>query len=248
MKRITRLMRVLLLCGGVLGFMPACRTPSPPATPTLTLAPTATPDPVAILRNAGTAMQSLQSAHWEIERTGGPAYLDDAHTLDLSQADGDYAAPDAIRATITALGPGITLEIQTIAIGNNQWVTNPLTLVWEKLPPGWGFNPAILFDAEQGWEPLLREDVSDARLVGVSEFGGVARYQVQATVTGDRVRVLTGGLARDPAINATLWIDPATYHVVQLQFSSTSPTGEPSQWKLSFSQFDADVTITAPAP
>ena len=219
-----------------------------PSTPTPTIPPTPTPDPIAILRQAGAAMQSLHSVHWEIERTGGPAFLDDTQSLDLSRAAGDYAAPDAIQATITALGPGVTLELQTIAIGSDQWVTNPLTLAWEKLPPGWGFNPAILFDPELGWEPLLREDVSDVQLVGVSEFAGSRRYQIQATVTGDRVRVLTGGLARDPALTATIWVDPDTYHVVQLEFSSTSPTGEPSLWQLNFSQFDAGVTITAPAP
>ncbi len=219
-----------------------------PPTPTPTVLPTPTPDAVTILRQAGEAMQALQSVHWEIERTGGPAYLDDTQSLDLSKAVGDYAAPDAIQATITALGPGITLELQTIAIGSDQWVTNPLTLVWEKLPPGWGFNPAILFDPELGWEPLLRQDVSEVELVGVSEFAGSRRYQIQAVVTGDRVRVLTGGLARDPAITSTIWVDPDSYHVVQLQFSSASPTGEPSLWKLNFSQFDAGVTIAAPAP
>ena len=237
---------VAVLVVWMVAALVGCRQ-SPP-TPTPTIPPTPPPDPTPILRQAGTAMQALQSVHWQIERTGGPAYLDDTQSLNLSKAAGDYAAPNATQATITALGPGVTLELQTIAIGSDQWVTNPLTLVWEKLPPGWGFNPAILFDPELGWEPLLREDVSDVRLLGVSEFGGITRYQIQAVFTGDRVRVLTGGLARDPALTTTIWIDPQTYHVIQLQFSSASPTGEPSQWQLNFSQFNADVNIVAPTP
>ena len=42
-------------------------------TPAATIAPTPTPDPAVILQQAGQAMQALDSVHFDITRTGGPA-------------------------------------------------------------------------------------------------------------------------------------------------------------------------------
>jgi lipoprotein LprG len=193
-------------------------------------------------------MQGLQSVHFAISRSGGPAYLDSQGTLIFSSAEGDYAAPDAIQAEITVAGPGIALAVNTVAIGDEQWVTNPLNQQWEKLPPGWGFNPAVLFDPQQGWQPLLNEDVSNVSLVGLVEQGEQPLYQMRATAASQRISTVTSGLAGgDEAITVEIWIDPATSLVHQLHFITGSPTGEPADWTLRFSQFNSPVTIAPPA-
>ncbi len=220
------------------------RPPPPTPSPAPTMTPT--PDPAAILREAGGAMADLKTVRWTMTRAGGPAYLDATGTLNLTSASGDYAAPDAMRGTIRVQGPGINLELQTIAIGPEQWVTNPLSGRWEKLPPGWGFNPAILFDKAFGLEPLLREDVVSARIVDVGGEDGVSVAQIEAEVAGERVAALTAGLAQDASIAATIWIDLATRRITMLQFSSASPTGEPSDWTITFAAFDAPLTIRPP--
>lgn len=246
-RRIGRFLglRGLLLSLAILVLAGACRQAEDTrllAEPTVTPAP----DPRQLLEQAGAAMQALESVRWSMTRTGGPAFLDDAGTLNLSEARGIFVAPEAIQATIKTLGPGVVFELETVAVGEEQWVTNPLTLAWEKLPPGWGFNPAVLFDPVLGWEPLLREDVTAARFVGLDEFAGLTRYQIEATIEGERVRVLTGGLARDPSLTARVWLDPETLRVTQLRFESTSPTGEPSSWQLTFQDFNADLSINRP--
>lgn len=233
-------------------FIVGCQDNAPPtalATPTANIPPTPTPDPTIILRSSANAMLGLNSVHVEINREGGPAYLDPDQTLNLSSAIGDYASPDGIAAVVTVLGPGLVLEIQTIAIGDEQWITNPLTQQWELLPPGWGFNPAILFDEATGWLPLLTQDVTNATIAETVEIGGQLRHRLQATVAGERVTAVTGGLvqATTPVV-VDVWVDPATFYVSSLSFELPDPAGnEPSQWELTFSNYNTPVTIQPPA-
>lgn len=222
-------------------YLVACTQPAAP-----TPEPTPTPDPMAILRQAGEAMGELQTASWQISRTGGPAYIDQTQTLNLSEASGQFAAPDAIQATIKVESSGAVLQVQTIAIGEEQWMTNPLTQAWMKLPPNFGFNPSVLFNAELGWRPLLNENVTEARLVALEETDGGLQYQIEGTVTGERVAVLSAGIAQDQSLTFNIWVDATTHLIHRLQFSTTSPTSEPAQWLLTFTDFNAQLTITPP--
>jgi hypothetical protein len=191
-------------------------------------------------------MTALDSAAFTIGRSGGPAYLDDNQVLNFSSAEGVYQAPAAIDAELTVLTSGATIAIQTIAIGSDQWITNPVNQRWEELPPDWGFNPAILFDPNQGWKPLLQEDISDARLVETSNFGGVTRYRIRATASGPRVATITGGVAAGENVEIEALVDPETYYIIQLQFSTVTSSGEPADWLLKFSDFNAPVSVEAP--
>jgi hypothetical protein len=245
---LTLLLALLTLA--LAALLAGCGDGRPTATASPTLAPTATPtpDPAAILRQAGAAMQALESTHFTINRAGGPAYLDEEGSLIFSSAEGDYTAPDAFQAEIIVAGPGIALEVNTVAIGAEQWITNPLNQQWEKLPPGWGFNPAILFDPVEGWQSLLEQDVSEIVLVGLVEQGEQSLYQIRATASGERIRTVTGGIASSSeAITVEIWVDPATSLVHRLHFVTGSPTGEPTEWTLSFSQFNQPITIAPPA-
>ena len=217
------------------------------ATPTPSPAPTPTPDPRAILRQAGEAMQALDSVHFAITRSGGPAYLNEEQTLNLSAAEGDYVAPDAVRALLQVSGPGLNLEIQTVAIGEEQWITNPLNQRWDKLPAGFGFNPAILFDPELGWQPLLDKNVEEAMLLADTTVDGEPRRHLRASIAGERVTTLTGGTASsEEPVTVDVWLEAETSRITRLTFTTPSAGEEPSQWEVLFSDFNADVVIEAP--
>jgi lipoprotein LprG len=47
-------------------------------------------------------------------------------------------------------------ELDMIALGNEQYLTNVLTRQWEVLPPEFGFNPAVMFDPQVGLEQVSR--------------------------------------------------------------------------------------------
>lgn len=234
MKKLPLLLLIL--------WLTAC-SPPPEATPT----PTPTPDPLTILQQAGETMQALSSVRFEISRSGGPVYLDEERQMIFSSAVGQYAAPDRVQAVINARAMGMALEVRTIAIGDEQWLTNPLTRQWEKLPAGWGFNPATLFDPALGWEPLMKEDLTNVSPGRQVELEGRSLDYFTATVAGERIRAVTAGLAGDEPVEVSFWIDPQTYRVLQIQFATAGVNGEAAEWLLTFSEFDQPVTIEAPA-
>jgi hypothetical protein len=198
------------------------------------------------MARAGDAMNDVQSARFTMNRSGGPAFLDADQVLNFSSAAGTYLAPASIDAVLSVSASGAAIQINTIAIGDDQWITNPVNQRWEQLPPDWGFNPAILFDEALGWKPLLQEDITDATLLETSTFGGVTRYRLQATASGPRVSTITGGVAADQTVTLEVLVDPQTFLIVQLSFETISSTGEPSEWLLKFSEFGEPVAIEPP--
>ena len=225
-----------------------CGSEPAPAVPTATLIPpTPTPDPAAIVREAGAAMTGLESVQFEIERSGGPASIDPDGLLVLNQASGRYAAPDSIAAVIDVAGPGLNIQVETVAIGEAQWLTNFLNQQWEKLPPGFGFNPAVIFSDSEGLERILDENVVEVSPLRSEELEGQTFQVVDVTVEGERVRAVTANAAAsDQPVIITVWIDPATQYIHQLSFETPSRSEEPSQWLLRFSGFNEPVTIDPP--
>jgi hypothetical protein len=228
----------------LLALLTACATPATP-----TAEPTPTPDPRALLRQTGAAMESLTSAQFTITRSGGPVFMDADGLLRINQATGSYAAPDAVQAAVKLSVPGSNLEVQTVAIGDVQWITNFLNGEWEQLPPGWGFNPAILFSTSDGWRPLLDENVTAVSPVAEETLDGRTYLVVEATVEGARVSNLTANVVdiTQPVV-LKLWVDPATNYLAQAQFTTPAQRGDvPAEWLLQFSGFNEPITITPPA-
>lgn len=224
-------------------FAVACSA-EPTPTP---IPPTPTPDPAAIVRAAGEAMSSLESVQFQIQRSGGPAYIDADGLFNINQATGRYAAPASAAAALDVSGPGININVETVAIGKEQWLTNFLNQQWEKLPAGFGFNPAVLFNKEVGWQPILEENVVDVSPLREEELNGQSFYVVDVTVEGERVRAVTANAAgSEEPVTLTLWISPDTSYIHQVTFSTPSKGAEPSNWLLNFSAFNEPVTIEPP--
>lgn len=202
--------------------------------PTTTL-----PSVEAVLAEAALTMQSTDTLSYEIELTGAPVTL---LGVELRGARGQYAAPDASQAVLSAAIGGLVIELGTIAIGETSWVTNPLTGDWDEYTGSRAFNPAIMFDPDLGWRPLLTEDISEARLVTPVEGD---TYLVAGTAAGARVEVLTAGLVESQPVALELSVDRSSGHVTRMDFSTVGESGE-TRWVLDLSEFGADVSIDPP--
>jgi len=194
----------------------------------------------AILTEAAVTMQAVETLRYEIELSGAPITL---LGVELRSARGQYAAPEASQAVLGAAIGGLVIELGTIAIGGTSWVTNPLTGDWDEYTGSRAFNPAIIFDPELGWRPLLTQDISDARLL---EPVPDDRFVVAGTAAGSRVEVLTAGLVESQPVSLQLDIDRATSLVTRMEFTTTGEAGE-TRWLLELSEFGSEVSISPPA-
>jgi lipoprotein LprG len=207
-------------------------------------------DPEEIVFRSVERMKSLSGFHFVIDRSGALAFLNEEQTIAFRRAEGDFVAPDRARATIRVILPGLVAEVQVINIGKIQWETNFLTGEWQELPPDWGFNPAALFDAEVGIQPILEKDLSRLEYLGLEELDeipGKPLYALTGEVDGDRLHQLSFGMMGPEVMTITLWITPETFELYRMQIHE-APHGEdePTIWQVDFWDYDRVVEITPP--
>ena len=200
---------------------------------------TTVPTVEEILARAAVTMEGVDSLRYQIELSGAPISL---LGVELRSARGRYAAPDASQAVLGAAIGGLVIELGTIAIGETSWVTNPLTGNWDEYTGSRAFNPAIIFDPELGWRPLLTEDLSEARLVEPVEGN---TYVVIGTAAGSRVEVLTAGLVESQPVDVRFEIERDTGLVTRMEFTTAGEAGE-TRWLLELSEFGEPVSVTPP--
>jgi len=196
-------------------------------------------DPGDVLASSAAAMAAVESASFEMRRSGAAVEVEG---MVFDSAVGEYQAPDSARALLGLRAGDLSVELGTISIGERTWLTNPLTGAWEELEAGSGFNPASIFDAAIGWPPLLTDDISDVVYLG--RDGG--RHRIRGTVAGERVAVLTAGLASAQPVTVEMEIEVSTNRLRHLEFQ-TSGEGGVSSWVIDLSQYDESVEIRAPS-
>jgi lipoprotein LprG len=146
--------------------------------------------------------------------------------------------------------PGLVAEVQVINIGDIQWETNFLTGEWQELPPDWGFNPAALFDAEVGIQPILEKDLSRLEYLGLEELDevpGKPLYALTGEVDGERLHQLSFGMMGPEVMTIGLWIAPETFELYRMQITEAPhEEEEPTIWQVDFWDYGKVVEITPP--
>lgn len=194
-------------------------------------------DPGPLLTTGIAAMRAVESAHFEMTRTGAPVTL---AGLPFDSAVGRYAAPDSAEAVLSMRAGDLAVEMGTISLADRTWLTNPVTGLWEELTPGTGFNPAVLFDPASGWAALL-EDLDDVSFVATKD----GRHHLAATAPAVRVETLTADLVVGQSVPIDLWFDAETGHIVRLEFTTAGDDGA-SDWVITLSRFGESVLIEPP--
>jgi len=216
----------------------------------------ATPTPLPpreIVTQAAQKLLHTQSLHFVIEFSGAPTYLDSAHTLTLRRVEGDIVRPDRMRASVKVAAPGVYLLIQAIGIGDEQFATNPLNGQWQKIPPEWGFNPAILFQSDTGLSAILA-DVHNLAILSDETIENQRHYHLRGQVSGSKIAPLTGWLVGQGDVAFELWVGADDLYLRRARLIDTATGGSapggtptpPAQWNMDLSKFNLPVTINAP--
>jgi len=194
-----------------------------------------------LARLTADAMASLESARFEMTRSGAPITISG---LEFEGAVGRYDAPESADALLTMKGGDLTIELGTISVGDRTWLVNPLTRRWEELTAGTGFNPAVMFDPEDGWSSVLLS--LEAPAVGdPRDTSQGPRWILTGTLPAERVETLTAGIAGGAAVPVTFFIHPTTTRLTRLEFSTSGDAGV-SDWVILMSDFDEPVTVEPP--
>ena len=232
MRRLAPILVAVLLVAA--GCDDDSAAPTTTTTTTTTLAPTAE----ELLADTAVTMETVDTLRYDIQLTGAPVTL---LGVEMRGAQGQYAAPASSQAVLQAAIGGLTIELGTIAIGETSWLTNPLSGEWDEYTGSRAFNPAIIFDPELGWRPLLTTDITEPRLLESTD----EVFRVAGTTAPGRVEVLTAGLVDAQPVDLVLEIDRATGVVTRMDFATQGEEGE-TMWALQLSDFGSEVSISPP--
>ena len=153
---------------------PPTDTPEPTDTPT----PTSTPTPPPPQDLLETALAALETESYHVEMDMDMTAKEEGVSIEMPITYvGDFQPPDRSRGTVTLTVFGITIEMETITIGETTYTKNPETGQWEVTS-----EQASPFAAEDFTEvePL---EVDDLAVVAQQDLDGVPVYRLEGTVS-----------------------------------------------------------------
>lgn len=201
-------------------------------------------DAVVVLEASAEAMGQVKTVRFTVEASGSPIYVDPADTLALESVEGRFVTDTGIDALLTVdVAGAFTTQLGAVAIGDEIFLTNPLTGKFELLPDDFGFDPGSFFDPVGGWQPLL-ELMDDPVFVGEEDRDG-NRYHLRGTATEASIEAITAGLVEEQEVEVDLWIDPVTAQVMALEMT-TDENGELTSWVVEMQKYDAPIEIERP--
>jgi hypothetical protein len=210
---------------------------------------TPSPTPVtaqSVLDQASQQFESVNSLHFELQ-VDGSVPLDQNGTIKLHSASGDLKRPNSAKAKAKVTFLGANLSIDMVSVGSDQYITNPVSGKWEKAPSDLGYDPAVLFDDNQGIAHVLK-NVQSPTIAGSDNVDSKDAYHIKGTVRKQDVQPIAGGAINSDTVPVDIWVDKQTHDVLKLVLHDTGASGGNSEntWTLLLTKQNEDVTIDKP--
>lgn len=218
---------------------------TPAATSTPSPTPTPTPTAQGILQQAADRWNQLDTVHFVLQIDGDVA-LDSTGLVKLRGADGDLKRPGLAQATARVSVGGANVTMKMISLGQDEYITNFITGKWEQAPADLGYDPAVLFDTNQGVGHVLTA-IQNASIVGAESIDGSEAYHITGSVTKAVVSPIVGGALHGDSATVDVWVSKSSHDVLKFVVHDPGTSSQqPSTWTLTTSQWNQPVTITRP--
>jgi outer membrane lipoprotein-sorting protein len=200
-----------------------------------------------VLGNASTRLADTESMHFDM-RVKGETYIDAEKSIQLVSAIGTMARPDGVDVEfqVRLFGTG-TVTIKMITLGDQSWTTNLLTGKWETAPEEFGYNPAMLYDNQNGLGPVMGK-IDDPQLAGTEAVNGRDAYHVIGSASSEVMDPLTANTMSGDRIGIELWIDTKTWDLLRVVLTEreTPEKSNPATWTMNLTDHDKQVSIEPP--
>lgn len=196
-----------------------------------------------IISKSSEKMEAINSFHFVLDQVGGGTPI--AMGLEMTNAVGDVVRPDRLKATISGKLSGMYLEVQIITVGEEMYMTNPLTGKWELLPTQ--FSVLKVFDPNTGIAAILKGIVDLAKLSD-EEMEGAICYHLSGSIDSDELRPITVSSVEGVTIPIEVWIGEEDFLVrhIKLEGKITEAEVEGIIRTLKLSNFNEEVSIEVP--
>ena len=205
----------------------------------------ATPDrpPAAVaLEQARTVMESVPQFQFELTHPNGTTTLQGG--LQLRRASGTVIAPDSMSLDAEADLGRVFVRVQAIVIGEQTWMTNPLTGNWSSIAPK---DSPFSFLDPVGLVANVLGQTSDPAYAA-STFATTGQLVINGTVPAEALEPLVGTVIRGAVLDGTLVIDAESFEMRSARLAGKlQPNDDDTFVRLiTFSDFDSDLIILPP--
>ena len=205
--------------------------------------PTPTPVPLSvedILQRSGEATGALSTFHFTLEHNkGGGTPI--SETIVVTEVEGDVVNPDSISITFAGTFGRFAVKSSIVTIGNDSYMTNPVTGVWEQV--SMGVSPLGFFDPQEGIGSMMTQ-MRDAVLVSRTP----EEYRIDGVLSAEALRPLLGTVVGGSDVEVALTIDARTLllekAVLEGRVTATEPDGVVRI--ITLSKFDEPISIKPP--
>jgi hypothetical protein len=203
----------------------------------------AAPDPTTLLKQAQSTFNQVQTLHFVLTT----AHLGTSSGLTVTQATGDVQRPDRLSAQATAIVSGFTANVQLIIIGQQQWITNPLTGQFEKTNQYGSF--LTIFDPQQGIGAALVDMQQPSTPQDTSANGRPCWKIYGKAPTSDLAAIVGGSTATNQTVGVSVCIGKSDSELYTIEVDGVLTQGDTTQTTRTFtlSNFDQPVNIQPPA-
>lgn len=241
-QRHVRSIRILLALIVSLGLLAACGNDDGD-----TGEEPSQPDVTTLLTDASARIAAIQSLRFTLE-VAGTTMIDTAGTLQLLEARGTLARPDSVdvQFQVRVLGSQ-TVSVKMITVGGESWTTDLISGNWGPAPEEFGYDPARLFDTENGLGPVMGK-VDQPELIGEESIDDRAAWHVRGSVTRDVIGPVTANTMKGDTVQLDLWIARDTNDLLQIQLHEPDGEGieDPATWTMHLRNHDEPVSIERP--
>ncbi|MCK2218073.1 LppX_LprAFG lipoprotein [Actinomadura sp. ATCC 31491] len=183
-----------------------------------------------LMKKAAEAMKTVKSASFSIATEGKP-------NVPLQKADGRLTADGNADGTLTIAILGNLQEVTFALVGDTVHFKGP-TGGFQKMTRqqlAQFYDPSVILEPTKGIAKLL-SSATNPKVEGVED----GAYRVATTFPATVVKDIVPGVTQD--VNGKVWIDQATGRLTRASLPLQGGTVT-----VSFSDYDAPVTITPPA-
>jgi|SRR5579875_1322503 len=212
-----------------------------------TATPAPTPTAQQTLEAASSRFASVDTAHYALTIAGN-VYLDSAKTVALRDASGDLKRPGDATGDVDVSVAGATISVKIVAVGGTEYMTNFITGKWQTAPKDLTYNPAIIFDKNQGIQAVLAK-IESPTFQGSESINGVEADHISGKVPRDDVTPMTGNSFQGDPVDADLWIAHSNHDLLKVVLKDTASQqgSTPPTWTLLITKQNQPVTITKPS-
>lgn len=204
-------------------------------------APT-TPTAQDLLKNAQTAFLKVTSYHFNLNaQNPGSGGL-----LTITSADGDILVPDKLKAKADALAFGNTVPVQIVAIGQKQYITDPITGKWTSTTGL--IDPRALADPQNGVAAILGH-IQNPGTPTDSSVDGTPCWSIDGKLDTKYLSGITGVSSpggKTVAVTTCIGKSDNLPYLVRINGIAVAGDTDKTVRTFKLSKFNETLTITAP--